>query len=138
MAAALENFLKQYSVKKNSAEVGPLEHTHSQIPCHDSNYKVYGGSYNIPHDKMNEFYDIYKNHVFKLGKYAHLTEKQFDESAILIDVDFRYTIEIEERQHTKEHISDLVNCILEGISKIKLTNNKSIEVYIFEKEDVNI
>jgi P4 family phage/plasmid primase-like protien len=137
MASYLENFLKQFLVKKNSAEVGPLEHTHTQIPCSDSNYKIYGGTYNIPPEKMIEFYDIYKNHVFKLGKYAHLTEKQLDESSILIDVDFRYTIDIEERQHKKEHISDLVNCILEGISKIKITNNKSVEVYIFEKDNVN-
>ncbi len=135
-STALETFLKQYSNKKNSAEVGQIkEHTHTIIP--DTKFGVHGGSFNIPDDKMDEFYEIYKTHVFKLGRQAYLTEKQLVEGPILIDVDFRYTIEIEDRQHTKEHVSDLISCILEGISKIKITNNQTLEVYVFEKDEPN-
>lgn len=140
MAHSLENFLKQFSVKKQSGEVGPLEHTHTQIPSDKNSVeKAYGGNYNVPNENMDEFYNYYKNHVFKLNKPAYLTEKQFDEGPILIDVDFRYDVEIENgRQHTKGHITDLIECILDGISKIKLVNNTTLlDIYVFEKDEPN-
>ena len=87
---------------------------------------------------MNEFYTLYKKHVFIDNKQSYLTEKQFEEGQILIDVDFRYKPEIEERQHTKGHIIDFIQAILESINKIKINNGKVISCYIFEKDNVNM
>jgi P4 family phage/plasmid primase-like protien len=135
MASALDTFLKQYSVKKTPGETGPKEHTHTIIP--DQSYGVFGGTFNIPEDKIDDFYEIYKTHIYKFNKNAYMTEKQLEEGPILIDVDFRYTVDIEDRQHTKNHVCDLIQCILEGISKIKVTNNVTLNIYVFEKDEPN-
>jgi P4 family phage/plasmid primase-like protien len=67
-----------------------------------------------------------------------LTEKQLEEGQILIDVDFRYAVEIDTRQHTKNHVIDLINTILEIINKIKINKGDTISCYIFEKDNVNM
>jgi P4 family phage/plasmid primase-like protien len=128
---SLDNFLK--SVMTKSGE----QHTHTKIG--DKNLNIMGGSYSIPLEKMDEFYRIYKKHVFQEGKFAFLTEKQMEEGPILIDVDFRYTCDVDTKQHNINHVCQLLDCILEGIKNIKmLTDNKTIECYVFEKENVNM
>ena len=50
----------------------------------------------------------------------------------------RYNNDINERQHTKEHIVDLINLYLETISKIYLINDKlNIEIFVMEKPTIN-
>lgn len=128
---SLDNFLKSLMTKSGE------QHTHTKIG--DQKMGVSGGSFHIPLDKQEEFYRIYKKHVFQEGKFAFLTEKQFEEGPILIDVDFRYTCDVSTKQHTINHICQLLDCILEGVKKIKmLSENKSLECYIFEKENVNM
>ena len=49
-----------------------------------------GGSYHIPVDKMEAFYQVYYNDVFVKDQTYHLTEAHHQEvSPILIDLDFR-------------------------------------------------
>jgi len=125
----MDTFLKKFQIKGG-------EHTHTKIG--DTKYNVFGGCYSIPLESMNEFYAIYKKTVLVNKTSAFLTEKQMDEGPILIDLDFRYHVDIEERQHTKKHITDLVSCILEGLRKIKLDAGKTVECYIMEKNNVNM
>ena len=87
--------------------------------------------------KLQNFYKVYKQHIFDEGKQAYLTEKKLVEGQILIDVDFKYSVEIDTRQHTKNHIIDLINCTLDIINKIKKNDGQSLICYIFEKDNVN-
>jgi hypothetical protein len=126
----MEAFLKKFITKDGK------EHTHTKIGS--PKLSITGGSYCIPPEEMDNFYKLYKSHVFNEGKQAYLTEKQLAEGPILIDVDFRYSTEIEERQHTKTHIIDLLQCILDSINKIKENTNAQITCYVFEKDNVNM
>ena len=127
---ALESFLKKFYSKDAK------EHNYTKIASQKLN--ISGGAYCIPQPEMDEFYRIYTKHVFDDRKEAYLTEKQLDEGPILIDIDFRYDVSVENRIHTKNHIIDLIQLILENINKIITNNNKQIVCYIFEKDTVNM
>jgi P4 family phage/plasmid primase-like protien len=130
----LVEFLAKHNAK-NDAGTSP---THTRIGNKELN--VYGGSYIIPTEELDNFYSLYYTHVFERKRSEHLTEKQQDNTGpILIDFDFRYSHEIEKRQHTKEHIQDILNLIyLETIKEFFLfEERKNFPIYVFEKPDVN-
>ena len=81
------------------------DHTHTRIGSKD--HKIYGGSYTIINE--NDFYKKYYNHIFMNGKKEYLTEKQIENGQILIDLDFRYTNDVKERQHNDDHFEDLID-----------------------------
>ena len=127
----LEKHLKKFIATDgnpvNYTKIGSTEHN------------IFGNKYSIPSDKISEFYDAYKNHVFVNHNPAYITEKQLTNGKIAIDIDFRYKNDVNKKQHTKEHIVDLIELIMTGLINI-FTNLKkhSIQFYIFEKEKVNI
>ena len=125
---ALESFLKKHQVKGG-------EHTHTKIG--DTKLNVFGGCYFVPLERMDDFYDIYKKWTILDKNQAFLTEKQPEEGPLLIDIDFRYDISIEQRQHTKEHIVQLVQAIMRGIGRIK-TVTKPLECFVMEKNNPNL
>ena len=124
----MEQFLKTFINKEI--------HNYTKIGSKPLN--ISGGAYYIPDDEIDTFYRLYKQHVFVEQKQAYLTEKQLEEGQILIDVDFRYAVEVDSRQHTKNHVIDLINTILEIINKIKINTGNTISCYIFEKDNVNM
>ena len=129
-AIQFDEYLKhQYSDKNDT-------YTHTRIG--DKESKISGGLYNIT-DKST-FMDKYYKHVFIDGKDEYLTEKQRIENApLVVDVDMRYSTEITSRQHTKNHIIDLIDIYANNISKIfKIPENAKIEVFVMEKPNVNI
>ena len=73
----MEAFLKKFITKDGK------EHTHTKIGSPKLN--ISGGSYCIPPTEMDNFYSIYKTHVFSEGKQAYLTEKQLAEAGIFYD-----------------------------------------------------
>jgi DNA-binding MarR family transcriptional regulator len=99
-------------------------HTHTRIG--DANLSIKGGVYTIPN--MPEFYQKYVKHVFEDGKFEFLTEKQHIEAGpLLIDFDFRYSTDIEEKQHTEENINDMVDLYFQdafNVNDFNLTKNQ--------------
>jgi P4 family phage/plasmid primase-like protien len=82
---SLEDFLKGYRVKQEDRINTKITHTALPNPGVRS-----GGSYHIPVDKMEAFYQVYYNDVIVNGQTYHLTEAHHQEvSPILIDLDFR-------------------------------------------------
>ena len=81
---SLENFLKAHKRKDGQ----PC--THTRIP--NKEFNVYGGSWYIPKEDMEQFRKLYTRHIFVKNKSEYLTEKQDEENGgpILIDLDFRY------------------------------------------------
>lgn len=130
MKDEIEKFLKNYPCSKGET------HTHTKIGNRELG--VYGGSYLIPQDKIDSFYDIYKKVCVKNKIECYFTEKQFEQGSLLIDVDFRYDTSITERQHTKKHIIILVEQIVKSIQKIKSTNKEVIEIYVMEKDNIHM
>ena len=127
----LNNFLKSNKTKTGD------EHTHTKIP--DKKLNIYPGSFKIePSDEKN-FYAKYYKHVFAKNNFEYLTEKQLRENGpIMIDIDLRYQGTIREKQHTKEHIIDIIMLYAENISKlVTITRDTDIEVFVMEKNDVN-
>ena len=109
--------------------------THTRIG--NTSLNVRGGKYTIKEEDMPLFYKLYHNKVFLQNKFEYLTEKQRG-GAILVDLDFRYSVDIEERQHNENLIMDIVLAYLNVLSTlIIIPNGAEIPIFVFEKEDVN-
>ena len=91
-------------------------------------------------EDISEFYSKYTDHVFMQGRQEYLTEKQLtDNGPGLIDIDERYAPAVETRQHTKEHISNVVETIIDQLSDmVVVTPGTELSIYVFEKPDVNL
>ena len=127
-----DDLLKKYKLDKTST----FNITNTRIG--DKNLGIYGGSYSIEYNE--EFWDSYYKHVFVNRNKEYLTETQIIEnSPILIDIDLRYDKSIKERQHTKEHITDLLYLYTEKLNEIyKINDNFKFDIYVMEKDKVNI
>ena len=127
----LDSFLKKHYADDKTG----INHT----KIGNSELGVSGGSYAIPEDKMDEFYKIYKNHVFDKKLHAYLTEKQLEVGQIAIDLDFRYKSQIEKRQHTFTDITSFLQLCIECLDEIyENLNDKVLMFHIFEKKNVNL
>jgi P4 family phage/plasmid primase-like protien len=110
--------------------------THTRMPGKG----IYGGSYHIPKDEYELFYRLYYEEVFVRKKQDHLTEKQLELGGpICIDLDFRYSYDVEVRQHDADNISEIINlCYLEPLKEFFVfVNGKKFPIYVMEKPHVN-
>lgn len=127
----MNTVLKKYEAKKGSP------HTHTRIG--NPSLGVYGGCYFIPENDVHKFYEKYYEHVFENKGEEYLTEKQLENGPLLIDVDFRYGTDVDERQHTQEHIVDFLEVLTQKIEKIYIPEDqKKLNIYVLEKPNPNI
>lgn len=134
MASQKEGFLS--FIKSKISKKGD-DHTHTRIP--DKKLSIFAGCYNIGKNDTKAFYKKYYNHVFKNKNHEYLTEKQLREDGpIMIDFDFRYKGDVKEKQHTAEHIIDIIMLCVEKLKElVAVPDNSTIEVFVMEKSDVN-
>ena len=146
-----KQFLKQYEAKKmkNGGKI-----THTRIPKYYGSPEdkdprnIYGGSWIIPDEKIEEFHNLYIDYVFNHGKSEYLTESQKDNGQVLIDLDFHYTLDIQKREDIylnsdtddwnearKDQIMSILEFYLDSLKEM-LDINEPFNVYISEKEDV--
>ena len=128
----LGEFLAKHSAK-NERE----KSTHTRIP--DSTLGIYPGTYSIQKEELDIFYSLYYDHIFVKRKMEYLTERQLEEGGpMAVDFDFRYDHSVDKRQHTKEHILDMVLAYLEELKEYYIfEKNKKFDIFIFEKPNVN-
>jgi P4 family phage/plasmid primase-like protien len=143
----LNAFLAKHSAKNEKKEHkdSSVSFTHTRIG--DQSLNIYGGAYIIPKEEHQAFMNLYYQQVFVQKKMEYLTECQLKSDAsagaptcgIFIDVDLRYSFDIEGRQHSKEHILDLINLLyLEELKEFFIFEpNVTFPIYVFEKPDVN-
>jgi len=126
-----EQFMKHHISKPGEA------YTHTRIG--DKTLNVHGGVYTIPPAILPVFWRKYYTHVFENGKQEFLTEKQNPERGLItVDFDFRYDTSITKRQHSKEHVLDMIQTYIQTLEKIvDIPDDANIPIYIFEKSDVN-
>ena len=129
--------LTEFLIKHNAKNDKNISPTHTRIGDKDLN--IYAGSYIIPKEDLSIFYSLYYDHVFVKKKKEYLTEKQFDNNCpMAIDFDFRYNYDVETRQHSKEHIQDMILLYLEELKNYFIfEENKPFDIFIFEKDNVN-
>jgi P4 family phage/plasmid primase-like protien len=129
----LSDFLLKHN-GKNDSKTTP---THTRIP--DKTLQIYGGAYQIPADELPAFFVYYYDKVFVKNHLEYLTEKQLETGGpILVDFDFRYDYEVDTRQHTKEHIQDMVLLYLEELKGFfTFVENMEFPIYVMEKPKVN-
>ena len=129
---ALDAFMKKFAISEKGETINYTKLEIKNWACLEINI-IFQIHTSMIHHKA------YKHFVFDQNKEAYLTEKQLDIGKILIDLDFRYGSEVEEKQHTKDHIMDFVELCVNGISDTfqNVKDKKKIEFYIFEKDHVN-
>ena len=134
----LYEFLAKHNAKSEQREGVVILSTHNRIG--DKELNVFGASYIIPREDLPQFYKLYAQHVFENKKLEYLTERQLETNCpILLDFDFRYNYEVETRQHTKDHVQDLISSVYLELLKefFVFTNNRSFPIYVMEKSHVN-
>ena len=125
---SLYEFLEQHKCK------GEKKSTHTRIPNKDLG--IYAGSYSI--DNTTDFKKLYCEKVFTNKQQEYLTEAQLPVSGpVMIDLDFRYDIDIEERQHTNYHIEDIIELYLRMLKKTVTFSDTNFPIFVFEKPNVN-
>ena len=134
----LNEFLAKHNAnaRKDEPNASNQKNTHTRIPGKNA----FPGSYIIPKEEEALFYRLYYEHVFVKKKLEHLTEKQLvNDGPIILDFDFRYSHDVEKRQHTEQHIQDLINLVYLELLKefFVFEKNKSCPIYVMEKPNVN-
>lgn len=133
----LNDFLRKH---RTTEKVGI---THTRI---GNGGNVLPGKFIIGESETSMFYKLYHKHVFVEKNNEYLTEVQLksDKSPLLVDLDFRYDINVDERKHCKDHIDDTIQLYVEEIIKVvDLFNNsggvtkQTIPVYVLEKPNIN-
>ena len=135
---ASENTIFDKFLRENITPKGEKIHTHTRLG--DVSKNLYPGSYCIKPEAYKQFLELYHKNVFINKNMEYLTERQsIEDGPILVDIDFRYDKKIKEKQHSPEHITDLVVFYMETISKMfKIPENTSIRVIVLEKPNVNM
>ena len=127
------DFLAKHNAKNDKIN----SFTHTRIGDKDLN--IFPGSYSISEEDLPIFYQLYYDYVFVNKKKEYLTEKQTDSgSCMVVDFDFRYAFDVEQRIHTKEHIQDMIVLYIEELKQYFIFEaNKQFDIFIFEKPHVN-
>ena len=133
----LSDFLTKHNAKNIQNTTADKEITHTRIGSPELN--VYGGSFNISAEELPLFYKLYYEHVFVKGRKEYLTEKQLNGAGpLLVDFDFRYDISVTKRQHTQEHIQDMIQLYLEELKEFFVfEESKPFPIFVMEKPTVN-
>jgi P4 family phage/plasmid primase-like protien len=129
----LSDFLAKHIVKKDENKII----THTRIGSKDLN--IYGGAYSISKEELPVYYRLYYEHVFVKNKKEYLTERQLNGCGpLLVDFDFRYDFSVTERQHSIEHIQDIICLYLEELKKLYVfKDNMQFPIFVMEKPNVN-
>jgi phage/plasmid-associated DNA primase len=124
--------------KHNNKNTGGKTFTHTRIPKPELN--IYAGSYNIPDEKLALFHKSYYHHIFVEKKKEYLTEKQLEIGGpMVVDFDFRYANTVNTRQHSNNHVIDIVGCYLEELKNMyDFQEGDKFPVFVMEKPKVNL
>lgn len=139
MANSLKSYLWDNRCLKNSNS----KSTHTRIGKKHANFsedgwEIHGGNYSIT-DNIEGFYKLYVDKVFINKQPEYLTETQNKDSKgpLLVDLDFRFNQDVEERQHDESFISDLIGLYAETLQKYLNLDGQEINFFIFEKPNIN-
>jgi P4 family phage/plasmid primase-like protien len=121
----------------NSLYAKSGEHSHTRIPSKEFN--ISGGKYNVVTQEDNEaFNDLYYKHVIQNKKQEYLTEKQYQDGVLCVDLDFHHPVDIESRQFNQDLITTITNAYVKNLMEIfDFKSEDTIKIYVMLKDDVN-
>jgi len=126
---------KQFMADHEIKEGSKLQCTHTKMPSKTLN--VFGKSYHIPTEDLKEFYKKYEEYVFVGKNEEFLTEKQ-TQDIFVVDFDFRYDETITSRQHTSDHLFDMIDLYMQLLEEYFIPITTDIIIFVMEKPNVNI
>jgi P4 family phage/plasmid primase-like protien len=131
------DFLSKHLHQKNPNSTNPKPVTNTRIG--DVKLNIHGGSYHIDDNDYETFLKLYAEDVIVKKKKEYLTEMQLENiGPILVDLDFRYNYDIDEKQHNYDEIVELIGGYLDEIKKIfQLDDSVEFPIFVFEKPTVN-
>ena len=120
----LSSFLSSHIAKKGDVD-RPV--THSRIGSSKNSTiqpKVFGGSYHIPDEDMEEFNELYHNHRFVKKRPEYLTAFQLSLGGgpMVLDLDMKYNSSVDSRQHNQDFIIDFLSICLSSLTKCYIFN----------------
>ena len=95
------------------------------------------GSFFINKNDLDIFYNLYEDAISKNIE-LHLTERHEDISPIIIDIDFRYELEVNDRKHNEDHVKKIVDLYINEIIslfEIEKEDNRLV-AFIFERDEL--
>jgi phage/plasmid-associated DNA primase len=110
-------------------------YTHTRIG--DKTLGVFGGVFNIPDEDYAEFWQLYSKHI-QSGKQEYLTEKQYADGPLVVDLDFHYAPEVEDRQHNEDDIVNIIELYAEHLAEMVDGDMPTYEIYVSHKSAVNM
>jgi P4 family phage/plasmid primase-like protien len=137
----LTSFLKSHVIKRdssssNSSNLLSKESTNTRIGDEESG--IYGGNYHIPKDEYPHFVSLVHREIFVKKNQEYLTEAQMEKGPILVDLDLRHDLTIQNRQYTQENIVELIELYLETFKNVfQFDDAAVVNTYVLEKTDVN-
>jgi P4 family phage/plasmid primase-like protien len=126
-------FIDKYRVIKSNCQINNTK------PSHTSMGSILG-SFNIPDDKMVHFLKYYQK-MIKSGYVSGILETHLDQGPILIDLDFKYTLQTDSPNKRIYNDTDIEN-ILKIYNQVIMTylsiNEDDINIYVMEKPQPKI
>jgi hypothetical protein len=131
------DFLSKHIHQKDLPTTNPKPVTNTRIG--DPKLNIHGGSYHIPDSDYPTFLDLYAKEVIVGKKKEYLTEMQRDKDGpILVDIDFRYDYEVDEKQHSPDDIVELIGEYLGELKTMfQFDESSQFQIFVFEKPTVN-
>ena len=95
-----------------------------------------GGSWAIAEDEIDEFYQLYCDHIRNHGP-LHMTEKSTRIGAMRVDLDFKYDGRHENHLHTQEQVVEFVKAYMEETKKYLVLDYECDhpEIHVTEKPE---
>ncbi len=93
------------------------------------------GSFSIRKNEMGKFFELYDK-AYSEGEHIYLIERHTDFGPMVIDLDFEYLPDVDERQHDEEHIRGIVKLYQEEIMQMFQVDEDSdkLTAFVFEKD----
>jgi P4 family phage/plasmid primase-like protien len=93
------------------------------------------GSYNIPDDKLELYYQLYTEECFTNNQVLRMTEAQTEYTPVKVDLDFRYKTTSLERRYTQQHVKDVVALYSRIISEYYYIQDRELDCFVTEKPE---
>lgn len=93
------------------------------------------GKFHIPEDKVKEFHKLYAIEV-QNGTKMGMIEQHREVGPVIVDLDFKFDLDVVERQFTTEDIDKIVEIYMDEIEKTFIINDKinTLMAYVFLRD----
>ena len=126
----LDDFLAKH--KFVNSETQSLSPTHTRIG--NKTLSISGGSYTIPDEKLSIFHELYHRKVFYEKKNEYLTERQIADGPILIDLDLKFSVDVDKRLYTQNHLEIILGFYLDTLKTMFQFTDESFPYLLWKKK----